>query len=184
MTAIQSLSIPTGVDQYHFKSSGSFELFCSENNGISAAVIVVSENNTNHSICHSIETEDESSDYKALLYSHAGIMGITFGILLPLGAFLAHHEKLLAHKIIQPTGIILALIGFVMIIVYVQLTTKEHFQFVIHGFVGLTLFLMVFLLMPFLLLKKQWRMWHRRCGHIIAFFGMGNVLVVSIVSIH
>ena len=126
------------------------------------------------------ETQDGGpGQYSPMLYTHAALMGITFGILLPLGAFLAHHEKFLIHKVTQPTGLLLALIGFVMVLVYVSLAHGQHFRFLIHGVVGLALLLLALLVMPALLLHKPWRKWHRRCGHVVAFFGMGNVLLVS-----
>ena len=67
-----------------------------------------------------------------------------------------------------------------MVVVYVELTSGEHYHFPIHGVLGLALLVAVLLVMPAFLLQKQWRTWHRRCGHVVAFFGMANVLVVSI----
>jgi len=151
--------------------AGSYEIYCTEDNSLRASVVVV--NNT------ATETQDGPGQYSPVLYTHAALMGITFGILLPLGAFLAHHEKFLIHKVTQPTGLLLALIGFVMVIVYVSLAHGQHFRFLIHGVVGLALLLLALLVMPALLLYKPLRKWHRRCGHVVAFFGMGNVLLVS-----
>ena len=136
-----------------------------------SAVVLVADNGTD---------DDESDDeYEALVYIHAGLMGLTFGILLPTGAFLASHKYFRVHMISQPIGIALAITGLVMVVAYVEVTSGKHFDKLIHGVVGLTILVLVFLVMPILLAKKQWRRWHRRTGHIVAFFGMGNVLLVS-----
>ena len=150
---------------FQFTEPGSYEVYCTEDTSLNASVQVV--------------TMQAEGPYKPLLYIHAALMGITFGILLPLGAFLAHHQKFTIHKITQPTGILFALVGFIMVLVYVGLSHGRHFRFLIHGVVGLALLLLTFLLMPALLLRKPWHKWHKRCGHIIAFFGMANVLLVS-----
>lgn len=154
---------------------GTYELSCEENSSIAVAIAVVDT-----MVDTECEDDDDAGQYGALLYTHAGIMGLTFGILLPLGAFLAHHKQYLLHKITQPVGIVLALTGFVLVVVYVELSTEKHFRFLIHGVVGLGLMVTVFLLMPVLLLQKQWRKWHGRCGHVVAFFGMANVLLVRV----
>ena len=63
---------------FQFTEPGSYEVFCTEDPSLNASVQVV-------------EMQSEGP-YKPLLYTHAALMGITFGILLPLGAFLAHHQ--------------------------------------------------------------------------------------------
>lgn len=161
-----------GNNHYQFNTVGTYELSCEENSSIAVAIAVVDT-----MVDTECEDDDDAGQYGALLYTHAGIMGLTFGILLPLGAFLAHHKQYLLHKITQPVGIVLALTGFVLVVVYVELSTEKHFRFLIHGVVGLGLMVTVFLLMPVLLLQKQWRKWHGRCGHVVAFFGMANVLL-------
>jgi len=163
---------------YQFTEAGSYEIYCTEDNSLRASVVVFNGSN-----CTATETQDSGpGQYSPVLYTHAALMGITFGILLPLGAFLAHHEKFLIHKVTQPTGLLLAFVGFVMVIVYVSLAHGQHFRFLIHGVVGLALLLLALLVMPTLLLYKPIRKWHRRCGHVVAFFGMGNVLLVSAFS--
>lgn len=101
-----------------------------------------------------------------------------FGVLLPVGAFMAHHQVKLVHKVVQPLGLLLALVGLVMVIVYVQLTNGKHFRPLIHAVLGLALLILAVLGMPILLLKKQ-RTWHKKCGQIVVFFGMANILLVS-----
>ena len=164
-----------GSNYYQFNTVGSYQLSCEENSNFAVTISVV-----NRTVDTECEEDDQAGRYGALLYTHAGIMAISFGVLLPLGAFLAHHKQFLLHKITQPVGIVLALTGFILVLVYVQLSAEKHFRFFIHGVVGLGLMVLVFLLMPVLLLRKQWRKWHRRCGHVVAFFGMANVLLVCI----
>lgn len=128
--------------------------------------------------------------YRPLLYTHAAVMGMVFGVLLPLGAFLAHHRVLLVHRVLQPIGLLLATVGLVLVVVYVELSGGKHFAHLVHGVVGLVLLIAAVLGMPALILLpmvkaverkvKNMRTWHRRCGHVVAFFGMGNVLVVSV----
>ncbi len=165
----------SGVDYYLFKEPGSYEVYCTLDSSISCQVTVVDGENTT---VNSDDDDEEKDRYKAVIYIHAGLMALSFGVLLPLGAFLAHYRVLLVHKITQPLGILLAISGFVFAIVYVELNGREHFDELIHGVLGLVLVLLVLLVMPALLIRRKWRCWHRRCGHIIAFFGMGNVLLV------
>lgn len=155
----------SSTSSFQFTEPGSYEVYCTEDTSLNASIKVIE-----------MQVEDP---YRPLLYTHAALMGVTFGVLLPLGAFLAHHQKFTVHKITQPIGILLALAGFVMVLVYVSLSHGRHFRFLIHGVVGLALLLLTFLLMPTLLLHKPWHKWHKRCGHVIAFFGMANVLLVS-----
>ena len=170
ITFFFSCSCTATTSFFQFTEPGSYEVFCTEDPSLNASVQVIE--------MQVVEMQAEGL-YNPLLYTHAALMGITFGILLPLGAFLAHHQKFTIHKITQPTGILLALVGFIMVLVYVSLSHGRHFRFLIHGVVGLALLLLTFLLMPALLFRKPWHKWHRRCGHVIAFFGMANVLLVS-----
>lgn len=117
------------------------------------------------------------SKLEPLVYSHAAVMGITFGILLPMGAFLAYHYFAVVHIVIQVISLIAALVGLVIIVTYVEVTNKSHFQFPIHGVVGLALILLL-LIMPFLRLHRRLREHHHKLGQIVAFFGMANVLLV------
>lgn len=152
-----------------FEEPGSYEIYCTVDTDLSVQITVV-DGDDDH--------DDES--YKAVVYVHAGLMAVAFGILLPVGAFLAHQRIMLVHKITQPLGILLAVAGFVMVVVYVELNDKDHFDELIHSVLGFALILLVLLVMPVLLVHKKWRQWHRRCGHVVAFFGMGNVLLVSV----
>lgn len=157
---------------------GDYRLHCKENESIYATVAVAAP------------SADEITRYRPLLYSHASIMGVVFGILLPLGAFLAHHRVLLVHRVLQPIGIVLALVGLVLVVVYVELSERKHFGKLVHAVTGLGLLISAVVVTPSLILLPSVkalqfggrlrfeRAWHKRSGQIVVFFGIGNVLVV------
>ena len=150
---------------HQFTAPGTYQIICREDTSLNVTIVV---------------TETSSappSRLLPLLYTHAALMAAAFGFLLPLGAFLAYNKAKLAHKVIQPVGLVLALIGFVLVVVYVQLSHGLHFRYLIHSVVGLVLLIMA-LGMPLLLLKKP-RVWHKKTGQVVVFFGMGNILLVS-----
>lgn len=115
---------------------------------------------------------------EGLILSHASIMSVCFGILLPVGVFLATNGSPFAHKIFQPGGIILAIVGYGLVLVYIEVEEKKHFNSV-HAIVGFSLVLLT-ALMPFLRLRKDLHYLHKKCGIIIVFYGMANVLLVRI----
>ena len=158
-----------------------YKLFCEEEDNSSNILATILVGNV--SLSRSNET-DRSQKYIELLYIHVAIMGAVFGVLFPVGAFLAYHQITLAHKFTQPIGIAMALVGFVMVVVYVQLSHGDHFRYLIHGVIGLALLIMVLFVMPLLLVSERSRKWHHKVGHIIVFFGMGNILLVSLVCMH
>ena len=123
--------------------------------------------------------EDDNSHLRPLLYTHAALMAAAFGLLFPVAAYLYYQGVTLGYKILLPIAVIVALSGFVLVVVYVQLTSKDHFDYFIHGVVGVALLVFALLAMPVLLLHKKLRVYHFRLGHVVAFFGMGNILLVS-----
>jgi len=114
---------------------------------------------------------------EGLILSHASIMSVCFGIMLPVGVFLATNGSPFAHKIFQPGGIILAMVGYGLVLVYIEVEEKKHFNS-IHAIVGFSLVLLT-AVMPFLRLRKDLHYLHKKCGIIIVFYGMANVLLVS-----
>lgn len=112
-----------------------------------------------------------------MLYTHAAVMGTIFGVILPIGAYLAFQYFAVAHFIIQVISLIGGLAGLVIVVTYVELTHKHHIRFPIHGVVGLSLLLLM-VVMPFLRVHKNLKTCHHRLGHIVVFFGMANVLLV------
>ncbi len=155
------------MTSYQFNSPGNYLVTCERDTSLQAAVIVMGT-----------PSPPLQNNLLPLLYTHAALMATAFGVLLPIGAFLAYNKVKLAHKIVQPLGIMLALIGFVLVIVFVQFTHGKHFRYLIHSLLGLVLLLLATLVMPLLLLRKP-RTWHKKTGQIVTFFGMGNVLLVS-----
>ena len=166
----------TSATSLELTEEGTYRLHCKENESIYATVTVAAA------------TDEPTTRYRPLLYTHASVMGVVFGILLPIGAFLAHHRVLLVHRILQPIGLLLALVGLVLVIVYVELSERKHFGSLVHGVTGLGLLITTVLTMPTLILLPSvkalerklhfLRTWHRRSGHAVAFLGIGNVLVV------
>ena len=115
---------------------------------------------------------------EGLLFSHASIMSVSFGILIPVGALLAANGSPFAHKIVQPGGIILGLVGYGLVLAYLEVEEKGHFN-TVHSCVGFCLVLVV-ILMPFIRLRRELHHIHKKCGVVIVFYGMTNVLLVSI----
>lgn len=154
----------TAVHSYQFSNPGTYQVVCHENASVNSTISVSG-------------LATVINKFSPLLYTHAALMAITFGFLFPIGGFLASINFTLVHKFMQPLGLVLASIGFVLVIVYVHLSQLTHFRFLIHSLVGLALMALVLFAMPLLLFQKS-RAWHKRTGHIVAFFGLGNVLLV------
>lgn len=124
--------------------------------------------------CDECSFKDDVSE--GLLFSHASIMSVSFGILFPVGALLAANGSPFAHKIIQPGAIILSLIGYGLVLAYIEVEKKNHFN-TMHSFVGFFLVLLM-VVMPFMRLRRELHYIHKKCGVIIVFYGMTNVLLV------
>jgi hypothetical protein len=158
-----------GVNRHQFLEVGNFHLSCEDDQDVSATIVV-----------REAPLEDDASHLRPLLYTHAALMAAAFGFLLPLAAFLYYQGVTLGYKVLLPMAMAFALCGLVLIVVYVQLTTEEHIiNSVIHSVVGIVLLALLLLMMPVLLLQRTLRKYHFKVGHVVAFFGMGNVLMVS-----
>lgn len=105
-------------------------------------------------------------------------MILAFGVLLPLGAFMAHNRRHLVHKLMQPATTALGLAGLALVVAFVQMTSGVHFRQTVHAIVGVVV-LALTLATPLLLVRVQWRRWHRGCGHVIVGLGIANVLLVG-----
>lgn len=156
-----------GVTRHQFQEVGSFLLLCEEDKELSATIIVAEG------------AEEEDTHLRPILYTHAALMAAAFGVLLPVAVFLYYQGVILGYKVLLPIAMILALGGLVLAVVYIQLTSRDHFNYFIHSAVGVTLLVLVLLAMPLMLLHRKLRVYHFRLGHMVAFFGMGNVLLVS-----
>lgn len=182
---LTALCITVGVTQHQFHKVGTFRLSCQAEE-IDALITVSEPVSSRPSILASSDANNcsnssisDQSHLLPLLYTHVALMAAAFGVLFPVGAFLHYHGVAMAYKILLPVGIVLSLCGLVLVLVYVELAGKSHFYSPIHGALGLALLLMAVVGMPLLLLHKKSRLYHFRMGHIVSFFGMGNVLLVS-----
>lgn len=158
---------PLGVTRHRFEEAGSFVLSCSDDEDVATTIVVAEP----------AKEEAENKRLHPLLYTHVALMAAAFGVLLPVAAFLYYHGVSLGYKVLLPIVMVLATCGFVLVVVYVQLTSRKHFHYFIHGVVGVALVALVLLGMPLLLVHQKLRVFHFRLGHAVAFFGMGNVLL-------
>ena len=140
----------------------------------SSSAFVVEQTRSNDD-CDECSYKENFSE--GLILSHASIMSVCFGILLPVGVFLATNGSPFAHKIFQPGGLILTIVGYGLVFVYIEVEEKNHFNSA-HAILGFTLVLLT-TLMPLLRLRKDLHYLHKKCGIVIVFYGMANVLLVS-----
>lgn len=171
---------------YVFTTPGVYYLRCQGNCTLLANITVLQEGNANTSL---LPTCTRQTRLNELIYSHAAIMAFTFGLLLPLGALLASCKIHLAHMIIQPLGLLLAVVGLALSVTYMTVNNKDHFQ-QLHSIFGFILILVAALIQPVMRLlilapvKDAWESrfsaWHKRLGVAIVFFGMSNVFLVSV----
>jgi hypothetical protein len=85
-------------------------------------------------------------DMRYLITVHAGLMFFAFGILLPIGGFLATNKHLTYHKWFQISGLICAGISYVFAFYFAQIN-GGHFKFS-HGYLGVILLLMALIGQP------------------------------------
>ncbi len=149
-----------------------FELACQQDGDLTARINVSYLENASEASSNILD-----SKLKPMLYTHAAVMGTIFGVVLPIGAYLAYQYLAVAHFVIQVISLVGGLAGLVIVVTYIELTHKNHIQFPIHGVVGLGL-LVLMVVMPFLRVHKNLKKYHHRLGHIVVFFGMANVLLV------
>ena len=139
---------------------------------------LINVGNVSTTLVELMANETTQDVLKPILYSHAAVMGIVFGVLLPIGAYMAYHYFTIVHLVIQVISVVGALVGLVLVVVYAQLSHEQHFRCPIHSVVGLGLVLLV-LVAPVLRVHRRLTRYHRKLGQIVTFFGMANVLLVS-----
>lgn len=133
-------------------------------------------------------TNEQGNYYKELVYTHAALMAISFAVLIPFGAILAHFKLPVAHMIIQPLALALSCIALILAVVYKEMNHETHFNQP-HSIVGLILLVVAIIVLPGLKLSvvapitEKWRkivsIWHKRLGTIAVFFGIFNIVLVS-----
>lgn len=122
--------------------------------------------------------------HQGLIFTHAGLMAVTFGFLFPLGAIIASCKNRIAHIVLQICGQILVVVGLIVVIIYNELNHKMHFS-QLHSVVGLVIAVAAIMIQPFLkllslsFLKKYAKSWHKHLGIAIVFFGLTNIFMVS-----
>ena len=167
----------TGIDvshtsSYQFNEPGIFEIVCMEDDQLRTLI------NVGNITMTSVKISTANEGLEPILYSHASVMGLVFGVLLPIGVYAAYHYFTILGIVIEVISVIGSLVGLVLIVVYAELSNNQHFRFPIHGVVGLALVLLL-LVLPFLRVHRRVARYHRKLGQVVAFFGMANVLLVS-----
>ena len=162
-----------------FNQTGVYQLYCNKNCSRLLATITVLSNGT--------ETVEEAS-HKEIIYAHAVVMVLTFAAILPLGALLANLKKPIIHMIVQPLGLVLAIIGLLLAVVYKELNESTHFD-TLHTIFGLILMVVAVLALPALKfsvmspVREKWKklvtLWHKRLGLVAVFSGIFNIFLVN-----
>ena len=173
---VTTSSIPS-LGIYHFQQSGIYQLTCNED--LLANITVL------HNF---LLPPNQHKRYKELIYTHGALMFLSFALIIPLGALLAHFKKPVVHMILQPLALVLACISFILAVVYKELNGEPHLN-QLHNVVGLMLLTVAILVMPSLKIfviapiTEKWRkivsIWHKRLGLATIFFGLFNILLVS-----
>lgn len=102
---------------------------------------------------------------------HGFCMFTAFGVLFPVGGFLAYLGYHRQHIACQSCGLVVALAGACLSIVF---TTAGHRKVDnIHGVVGIALLVMTIIIQP-VAIRLSWAPTHRRNGAAIALIGLSN----------
>ena len=182
---------------YLFEEEGLYQLLCEGNCTPIATITVLEAGITDTTeaieelysqILNSSTCPPVDPILSEIIYSHAGVMAITFGIILPLGALLANLRWKKSHIVVQIIGIILVAVGLSLSVAYTEVNGNAHFCR-LHAVAGLVIVIAALLFQPVLKvlvltrLPDKWknytRVWHKRLGVCIVFFGMFNVFLVS-----
>jgi PAS domain-containing protein len=171
---IDNFTAITGVQKTHFfNESGLYQLKCTSE-------VLLNINVTNG------QSMVIKYTYMELIYTHGAIMAVSFGLMIPLGALMAHFKKSIIHMIIQPLAIILTCLGFILAVVYTELNNNTHFN-QLHSILGLIILIIAMLILPGLKLsvvlpitkkgRKILTGWHKRLGTSTVFFGIFNIFL-------
>jgi hypothetical protein len=115
-----------------------------------------------------------------LVIAHACCMFTAFGICLPIGTFLAHTGYHKIHVYCQVTGIVAAIVGFIMIVVNISNTHGKHFEVLPtpkdnpHTILGLLIIILATTFQPFFIVNKM-VFQHHKNGALILALGFINV---------
>lgn len=119
--------------------------------------------------------DDYDSHAHKLIYAHAACMGLAFGLMFPIGAFLAYtgHHKI--HIPIQLTSLAIAVTGFILIVTSIESRGGSHFDNP-HSVAGLIILIAAFFLQPVAIYFRQ-REVHHKNGSFVVLSGMMNVFL-------
>ena len=165
---------------YTFNQSGVYHLYCNRDCKKLATVTVLDNNGA--------ENGSKEAKHKEIIYIHAVVMVFSFAVILPLGALLANLKKPIIHMILQPLGMILAIIGLIMAVAYKEFNETTHFNR-LHTIFGLLLMIVAIIAQPALKfsvmspMREKWKklvtLWHKRLGLVAVFSGIFNIFLVS-----
>lgn len=166
------------VGIYIFDTTGVYQLVCDgyDSNCRQLATVTV------------LKEEGGLTRYQEIIYTHAVVMAITFGLIFPFGALLAYLRKPVVHMVIQPLGLLMAVAGFLMAVVYKEINSTTHFN-QLHTVFGLLLTAVALIVLPSLKLsvmtpigdkwQKLLKLWHKKLGVVAVFAGIFNIFLVS-----
>ena len=164
--SVSLFHVDADVSEFIFQETGTFVLYCLEDQGFNASIVVQGAQPT-------------SAKYLPLVYTHVALMMASLGVLFPIAVFLYYLKLKLAYLILYSISWILCLCGFVVIIVYIQLTDRHYFQHVIHAALSYPLTFVFLVSLPLLLVHNKLVPFHRRLGHVTMALGITNVITVS-----
>jgi len=153
--------------EFLFQEAGTFVLYCQEDQEFNATIVVIQD------------IQPTSVTYRPLLYTHVALMMAAFGVLFPIAVFLYYLKLKLLYLIFLSISWIICFCGFVVIIVYIQLTDKHYFQHVIHAALSYPVSFGFLVVLPLLLVHKKLQPYQRRLGHVTMVIGVTNVVAVS-----
>lgn len=114
------------------------------------------------------------TSYRHLIEVHAACMFSAFGVILPIGAFLAYTGFHKRHIFFQVTGVCVGVVGGIFAIVFVQKTTGHHLSNP-HHLMGVFILFLAAIVQPTAILKKN-RAIHHKNGAAIIGFGLMNII--------
>ena len=155
--------------QYVFQEAGTFLLYCKEDTGFNATIVVQGD-------------AAATNRFLPLLYAHAALMILSFGILFPIAVFL-YCRNYLAYLVLFILVWILSIIGFVLVMFYIWLTTGHFFRRIIHAALGYPVMFEYVVGLPLLLVHKKLKPFHARLSHVVMSVGITGVVTVSTESI-
>jgi PAS domain-containing protein len=157
--------------QFTFYQCSVFDYYCEIHSNVMFGRVLVG----NVSASSSLPTED----IRKWKMAHAFCMFFAFGIILPIGGYMAASARFKWHYILQISGLALSVAGYVLGYTYSG-KFNGHFNH-LHGYCGIVLLALAWGLQPITVYLgtyyTQFRHLHRRNGQILVFFGIANIFM-------